>query len=205
MKGWCSVHYSRFRNYGDPHFIPPKVARIARTDALLLKCATDPAALEPGECWEWPGSRLKTGYGHCGRKHGTKMATRIVWIERNGPIPAGMVVCHRCDNPPCVRPSHLFLGAQLDNVHDMIRKGRQAQIWGDDHAGIKLSDDDVAEMRRLRAAEGLLYREIAERFGVSLRYAQDVVRGSRRSRRARSYQAAERDLDRFHADNRAHP
>ena len=74
-------------------------------------------------CWEWQGHRSSHGYGKigCGGKDiGTH---RVAWELAHGPIPAGMHVCHRCDNPPCVRPDHLFLGTHSDNMRDLAEKG----------------------------------------------------------------------------------
>jgi hypothetical protein len=75
-------------------------------------------------CWEWSGARDRGGYGHFNGAHGNR-AHRFSWILANGPIPAGMLICHRCDNPPCVNPDHLFLGTVLDNHRDMDAKGRR--------------------------------------------------------------------------------
>lgn len=79
-------------------------------------------------CWEFAGAKSHKGYGQLpiwrdGRSI-PRSAHRLSWELANGPIPAGMSVLHRCDNPPCVRPDHLFLGTQSDNMQDMVAKGR---------------------------------------------------------------------------------
>jgi hypothetical protein len=75
-------------------------------------------------CWEWTGARLHSGYGKLGRKGRTYVAHRFAWELVNGAIPDGLFACHRCDNRLCVRPDHLFLGTQKDNIADMLSKGR---------------------------------------------------------------------------------
>lgn len=76
-------------------------------------------------CVEWTGARTSTGYGAV--RHGSKsqLVHRVEWERHFGPIPPGMFVCHSCDNPPCCNIEHLFLGTPMDNVRDMIAKGRQ--------------------------------------------------------------------------------
>lgn len=72
-------------------------------------------------CWEWTGPRLPSGYGHMSNMLYTHRAAYQLFV---GPIPDGMHVCHRCDNPPCCNPEHLFLGTAADNMHDRDAKGR---------------------------------------------------------------------------------
>lgn len=76
-------------------------------------------------CWLWTGRRDKNGYG----KVGAALSHRVFWELHNGHIPDGLYVLHHCDNPPCIRPTHLFLGTQADNVRDMAAKGR-GKGWG---------------------------------------------------------------------------
>lgn len=112
------------------------------------------------ECWEWMGPRRKHGYGCFCPKHGTVFpAHRVAWELTYGPIPEGMCVCHRCDNPPCVRPDHLFLGTKADNSADMARKGRSTR--GRKQWRNKLAPEDVPQADRMYAA-GASYREIAK-------------------------------------------
>ncbi len=84
--------------------------------------------LSSGECWIWTGTRGPQGYGRIrvGGRRSTG-AHRFAWEIVRGPVPDGLFVCHRCDNPPCVRPDHLFLGTASDNAWDCARKGRRPQ------------------------------------------------------------------------------
>jgi len=78
----------------------------------------------PNGCWEWTGGLNRGGYGktRVGFRH--VIVSRYVYEEMVAPIPAGLFVCHRCDNPKCMNPDHLFAGTQTDNIRDSIRKGR---------------------------------------------------------------------------------
>lgn len=81
----------------------------------------------PDDCWVWTDYIDRGGYGIFSIKHRNKKAHRVAWELVNGPIPDGMLVCHKCDNPRCVRPSHMFLGTTQDNMRDRNSKGRQAK------------------------------------------------------------------------------
>jgi hypothetical protein len=75
-------------------------------------------------CWEWIGARNNHEQGQFVVEHKKVLAYRFSWELHRGKIPEGMYVCHKCDNPPCVNPDHLFLGTQSDNIRDCVSKGR---------------------------------------------------------------------------------
>lgn len=103
-----------------PKGVYPHMTRASLQDRLWAKVDT------AGECWTWTGTTSQ-GYGkiQAGRRgEGWLWVHRVSWELQNGPVPDGLQVLHRCDNPPCVRPSHLFLGTQVDNIRDMWAKGR---------------------------------------------------------------------------------
>ncbi len=113
----------------------------------------------PSECWPWTASRLAAGYGRfrVGQRHG--LAHRAAWEIHYGKIDGGLWVLHRCDNPACVNPAHLFLGTHSDNQIDAARKGRKGSQ--------RLTMDDVREMRRRYEAGGISHRALAAEYGVS--------------------------------------
>lgn len=124
---------------------------------------------QSGECWEWTAYRSRDGYGMIGLDlRGVDRAHRVAWRLMNGPIPPGLQVLHRCDNPPCVNPAHLWLGTQAENIADMNRKGRSRKNprRGSAVTTSKLKEPDVLAIRVL-IAEGHGPTAIGRRFGVS--------------------------------------
>lgn len=154
---------------------------VSRAEQLRLQAAWNrlftPEARQVGECWLWPGAKIKAGYGHV-KRNGVSLVHRAAWIEVNGPIPDGLSVCHHCDTPACYRPSHLFLGTAADNAADRVTKGRSFTAGSTDRR-LKLSDEQVAAIRAEREA-GELLPDIAHRYGVSRSLVGLIVKGRRR-------------------------
>jgi len=117
------------------------------------------------ECWEWTGRLSKSGYGNIDFEKRPHQATRVMWFLTHGEWPS-LNVCHSCDNPPCVNPAHLWLGTDLDNVRDMILKGRARRgppRFGPDNHNTKLTADAV---RAIRASK-LSNSDLAKQYSVT--------------------------------------
>lgn len=118
------------------------------------------------ECWEWARYKDKRGYGtfRCGKKK--IYAPRFSWTLYVGEIPDGLFVCHKCDNPGCVNPAHLFLGTHLDNMQDCANKGRRPKQDGEKNNAAKLMEVQVKAIREMRR-DGVWEYVIAKEFGVT--------------------------------------
>ncbi len=114
-------------------------------------------------CMEWVGRTVELGYGRVSWKRKSYFAHRIAWTLHNGPIPRGLFVCHKCDNPPCCNPEHLFIGTPKDNQVDCISKGRKPYVGGTRKSNARLTDDIVREIRASPSTQ----RELASKFGVT--------------------------------------
>lgn len=154
-----------------------------------------------GDCWEWRGRKhdRRRGYGAFDVDGRTVRAHRFAVELTSGPIPAGHVVLHRCDNPSCVRPDHLIVGTQADNVRDCEVKGRSRHPSGADNGALTrpetrargerngwchLSDRHVARIRALYAAGGVRQRDLAEMFATTQAHVSRIVRGEIRKEAA---------------------
>lgn len=126
-------------------------------------------------CWLWTGFRTPTGYGRCGFDGRTGLvATRVAWELTNGPIAPGLVVRHRCHNPPCVRPDHLLLGTQAENILDSVRDRRHT--FGERNGNAKLTEASVLAIRQAHAA-GHGPTELGRRYGVTEALIRQVCKG----------------------------
>jgi len=116
-------------------------------------------------CWEWIGDKYPDGYGRFWYKGDNWRVNRVVWELYNGSIPEGMQVLHRCDNPLCVRLTHLFLGTYRDNIDDMVAKGRS--IKGEKSCQAKLTEAQAIEVLQWFPGCGVRLKYLMYKFGVS--------------------------------------
>ncbi len=135
------------------------------------------------ECIIWSGLLTDKGYGQFWLNGKSRRAHRTAWEIVNGPIPEGLIVCHKCDNPPCFNVNHLFIGTYADNSRDMHTKGRGKYGTSkpkppkrDTHTAAKLSRADVAEIR-IYLAMGESQRKIAKLYGMSSSGISKLARG----------------------------
>ena len=145
---------------------------------LLLRRVIDD---ETG-CWEWPGARTR-GYGMIRVNNRNRMVHRLAYELWVGAIPSGLLVCHRCDNPPCYNPAHLFTGTDADNARDMWNKGRGYRhaldpgarriARGEENGRAVITAETAAA---IAAAEGSALR-VAARFGVSRALVEHIRYG----------------------------
>lgn len=135
--------------------------------------------ITPG-CWTWTAAQNGRGYGYIGKGPagaGALLAHRISYEMHHGPIPKGMLIRHKCDNPPCVNPDHLELGTVADNSRDMVERGRSTV--GLRNARAVLTPRQIDEIRALRGVE--FQRITAERYGITQAHVSNIQIGKRRS------------------------
>lgn len=129
----------------------------------------------PNDCWEWQGGIDGKGYGAFWDIKNKRqiIASRMAYIITNGSIPNGKMICHKCDNPRCVNPIHLYAGTAHDNMVDKVRRGRANTPRGEKHGASKLTRTQVLEIIELRK-KGEKLDKIAERFSISFQHVSDI-------------------------------
>lgn len=127
-------------------------------------------------CWEWTASKTGTRYGKTHINGKEFSAHRISFYIFFGIDPMGKCVCHKCDNPLCINPNHLFLGTYKDNIVDMISKGRDTMI-GERNSMAKLTEKNVLSIREQYSIGGVTYKQLAIKHGVSITVIHQVVKG----------------------------
>lgn len=152
------------------------------TESLKTRFWTYVNKLSEDECWPWTGGLNSSGYGRINlgeRGAGVERAHRVSWTIQNGYIKDGLCVLHKCDNPKCVNPSHLFLGTKGDNYADMRKKGRAKNPpthIGDAHPNAKLTSEQISQIRLMNKSA----LELASIYNVSRKTIYSILRGDAR-------------------------
>lgn len=133
------------------------------------------------KCWFWTGFKNKNGYGYFSIPTGVQggisaKAHRVSFELFKGPIPKGLYVCHKCDNPSCVNPDHLFVGTNQENIQDSINKNRHKvpSLAGENHGRAILKAADIEKIRAL-AETGLSQREMGIKFNISRSHIGAII------------------------------
>lgn len=157
--GYCPKHYGRFMKHGNAEAIC-RLQHLPPEERFWMKVKKGTSE----ECWEWQESNRR-GYGCLWVNRKYISAHRFSWILHYGHIEEGLCVLHKCDNPICVNPTHLFLGTNLDNTQDRVNKGRSAN--GEKTSRGKLSREDVSTIKELMKTRKVRVKLIAEKYNVS--------------------------------------
>jgi hypothetical protein len=164
----------------------PQPTRAAKAKHCSSACRRDHPVAErfwasvqigaDNECWPWLAYRNEAGYGTIVVRGRQEKAHRVAFSLSKGQIPKGEVVCHRCDNPPCCNPGHLFAAPQAVNVADRDMKGRGARLMGSRNGFAKLSEWQVAEIKSRLGRHGA-GAVLAKEYGVSQSTISLIKRG----------------------------
>lgn len=153
----CGVDFDRGYNISAARAARPQLCGNACRSAYFSRARRQDAAQNfwakvdkrgADDCWEWTGHRRPGGYGWFNLERKPMHASRAAYILTFGEIAAGLFVCHRCDNPPCCNPAHLWLGTPQENAADMVSKGRVrrgAIKRGSEHHAAKLTAQQALE------------------------------------------------------------
>lgn len=132
------------------------------------------SAPDENGCMNWLRGKTGRGYGAVFFESRLQRAHRVIWEYHNRTIPQGMLVCHQCDNPACCNPDHLFLGTQLDNNRDKVKKGRQPR--GVDIPWTTLCENDIIQIRA-KYSQGYRIKRLATEYGVAWETTRRIIIG----------------------------
>lgn len=167
--GLCPKHYERKRKHGNSLTVLPKSkppltkSKYKSANEMFLDRFV---ALSKNDCWEWEGFKTKEGYGRFEWKGKRYNAARFSYEYYLGKFDENLFVCHKCDNPPCINPEHLFLGTHKENMHDRDVKKRNFIPTGEKNPKAILNEDNVIEIRKLLDS-GHSLNELSALFKVS--------------------------------------
>ena len=170
-----SVATRTYRRWGH---VPGQPVRFVRGHSLAnpfnISSRFWPRVQKTENCWIWTGAKIGDGYGILMINGRRIQAHRVAWALEYGPVPSGISILHRCDNPPCVRPDHLFQGTAKDNLRDMVAKGRSAR--GEKNGQAKLTSKTVY-MIRSRYIAGERQCDLMRDYNLSRTNAFFIVSG----------------------------
>ena len=152
---------------------------------------------EPTTCWEFTGAKDDGGYGRFRVMGSLKLAHRVAYTIAYGPFDDTLNVCHTCDNPPCCRPSHLFLGTSRDNRQDAAQKGRLSYKRKNKP---NITDEQAREIREKYRQGGITQKQLAQEHGASREYIGNIIRGVVKTGKRKNYVRVDKAMyDRVHA------
>lgn len=131
---------------------------------------------DKNQCWPWMSALSQKGYGVFNYRQKTMKSHRISYFLSFGTLIDGLLVCHRCDNPPCCNPNHLFLGTAMENQRDSILKGRSRKAIGEYASSAKLKEDQVVEIRCLHSVGNTSFKKLSTIFGVARSTVEKIVK-----------------------------
>lgn len=151
---------------------------------------------EDSDCWRWKGFRDKTGYGYISVNGRPRRASRVSFVMHGGEFTEEKCfVCHKCDNPECVNPKHLWAGSNRDNMLDAKNKNRvhsgsshyayknpEKLPHGENHWLCKLTNEEVLKLKKMRQETNFSYPKLAAIFGISKSHAHAICYGTQRKR-----------------------
>lgn len=159
------------------------MANYSLTDKQIQRFWAQVDRKDDNECWLWTGDRLQNrGYGRFGLNYKTIYSHRIAYFLAYGDIGEDMYICHHCDNPPCCNPSHLFIGTPKDNSQDRERKGRRKVVRGNAHPQMKVTTEQIEEIRRRYAQGGISQDALADEYGISQGQVWRIINNQRRTK-----------------------
>jgi hypothetical protein len=173
---------------GHPKIQRPQVRLILPTQRDLKRFWVKVLKIHEG-CWEWQKGRDKSGYGLFHIAGRVVKTHRLSWMLAHGEIEEGKLILHKCDNPKCVNPDHLFIGNHKDNMADCVNKGRNATgelqrrrpdlFRGENSSRAKLKESDVIQIRAMKHEGKTKIRDIAKMFNVSHPTVANICKGIR--------------------------
>lgn len=127
------------------------------------------------ECWEWQKDQTDYGYGRMSVDNQVFLANRLSYIINHEEHPGEEFVLHKCDNPPCVNPHHLYLGDYSDNIKDAYERGRRESLSGNNSPIAKINSEDAEEIRKMYDGSEMTQKEIGDIYGITARQVSSIV------------------------------